>query len=126
MAQTVKHLPAWWETWVRSLGQEDPLEKEMATHSSTLGWKIPWMEESTCGLQRVHGAAKSQTRLSNFTFTFTLATEQRTTKVGKKKNETEKEGKPVYGLKWSQCGPDLPMCFVICTELCIILIDFFL
>ena len=44
MAQMVKHLPAMWETWVRSLGQEHPLEKEMATHSSTLAWKIPWME----------------------------------------------------------------------------------
>ena len=41
----VKHLPAMRETRVRSLGQEDPLEKEMATHSSTLEWKIPWMEE---------------------------------------------------------------------------------
>ena len=41
-----KCLPAVWETGVRSLGQEDPLEKEMATHSSTLAWKIPWMEES--------------------------------------------------------------------------------
>ena len=41
----VKNLPAMWETWVRSLGWEDPLEKEMATHSSTLAWKIPWMEE---------------------------------------------------------------------------------
>ena len=45
-AQMVKRLPRWWETWVGSLGQEDPLEKEMATHSSTLAWKIPWMEES--------------------------------------------------------------------------------
>ena len=45
MAQTVKHLPTMWETWVQSLGREDPLEKEMATHSSTLAWKIPWMEE---------------------------------------------------------------------------------
>ena len=45
MAQTVKHLPAMWETWVQSLGQEDLLEKEMATHFSTLAWKIPWMEE---------------------------------------------------------------------------------
>ena len=45
MAQTVKHLPAMWETWVQSLGQEDPLEKEMATYSSTLAWEIPWMEE---------------------------------------------------------------------------------
>ena len=41
----VKHLPAMWETWVRSLGWEDPLEKEMATHSSPLAWKIPWMQE---------------------------------------------------------------------------------
>ena len=46
VAQIVKHLPAMWETWVRSQGQEDPLEKEMATHSSTLAWKIPSMEES--------------------------------------------------------------------------------
>ena len=45
MAQIVKHLAAIWETWVRSLGQEDPLEKEMATHSSTLAWKVPWTEE---------------------------------------------------------------------------------
>ena len=45
MAQTVKLLPTVRETWVRSLGQEDPLEKEMATHSSTLAWKIPWTEE---------------------------------------------------------------------------------
>ena len=56
-AQMVKRLPAVWETWVRSLGWEDPLEKEMATHSSTLAWKIPWMEErgrlQSMGLQRV-------------------------------------------------------------------------
>ena len=45
MAQKVKHLPAMWETRVRSPGQEDPLEKEMAVHSSTLAWKILWMEE---------------------------------------------------------------------------------
>ena len=45
MAQTVKHLPAMRETWVRSLGREDPLEKEMATHSTTLVFKIPWMKE---------------------------------------------------------------------------------
>ena len=45
MAQMVKRLPAMWETWVRSLDWEEPLEKEMATHSSTLAWKIPWMEE---------------------------------------------------------------------------------
>ena len=45
MTQTVKRLPTVQETWVRTLGQEDPLEKEMATHSSTLAWKIPWTEE---------------------------------------------------------------------------------
>ena len=59
-AQMVKHLPTVWEAWVRSLGQEDPLEKEMATHSSTLAWKIVWTEERSMlhpmGLQRVgHG-----------------------------------------------------------------------
>ena len=57
MAQTVKHLPTMWETRVRSLGWEDPLEKEMATHSSTLGWKIQWTEQcgrlQSMGLQRV-------------------------------------------------------------------------
>ena len=45
VAQRVKRLPAMRETWVRSLGWEDPLEKEMATHSSILPWKIPWTEE---------------------------------------------------------------------------------
>ena len=45
MAQTVKCLPAMWDTWVRSLGREDPLEEEMTTYSSTLVWKIPWTEE---------------------------------------------------------------------------------
>ena len=46
----VKRLPAMWETRVRSLGQKDPLEKEVATHSSILAWKIPWTEENG-GLQ---------------------------------------------------------------------------
>ena len=50
MAQTLKRLPAMRETWVQSLGREDPLEKEMATHSSTLTWKIPWTE-GPCRLQ---------------------------------------------------------------------------
>ena len=45
MTQMVKNLPAMQETWVRSQGQEDPLEKEMATHSRVLPWKIPWTEE---------------------------------------------------------------------------------
>jgi len=57
VAQMVKHMPTMWETQVQSLGQEDPLEKAMATHSSTLAWKIPRMEEcgrlQSMGLQRV-------------------------------------------------------------------------
>ena len=50
MAQTIKNLPAMQETQVQSLGQEDPLEKEMAIHSSILAWEIPWTEEPS-GLQ---------------------------------------------------------------------------
>ena len=50
VAQRLKRLPAMWETWVQSLGREDPLEKEMATHSSILAWRIPWTEEPV-GLQ---------------------------------------------------------------------------
>ena len=45
VAQMVKNPPAMWETWVRSLGWEDPLEEGMATHSSILAWRIPWTEE---------------------------------------------------------------------------------
>ena len=45
VAQTLKHLPTMWETLVQSLGRKDLLEKEMATHSSTLAWKIRWMEK---------------------------------------------------------------------------------
>ena len=45
MAQTVKNLPPMLETWVQSLGHEDPLEKEMATYSNILAWEIPWTEE---------------------------------------------------------------------------------
>ena len=57
MAQAVKHLSTMWDTGVRSLGREDPLEKEMATHSSTIAWKVPWTEElgklQPMGSQRV-------------------------------------------------------------------------
>ena len=57
MAQTVKNLPAMQETWVRSLGWEDPLEKGIASHSSILTWRIPWTEEpgglQSMGSQRV-------------------------------------------------------------------------
>ena len=61
MAQLVKNLLAMWETWVQSLGWEDPLEKRKATHSSILAWRIPW--------SIVHGVTKSRRGLSNFHFT---------------------------------------------------------
>ena len=74
VAQRVKCLPAMQETRVQSLGWEDPLEKEMAPHSSTLAWKIPWTEEpgglQSMGSQRVGQHTKSQTRWSDFTSTF--------------------------------------------------------
>ena len=57
MAQLLKNLPAVWETWAQTLGQEDALEKGMATHTSILAWRIPWKEEpgglQSMGLQRV-------------------------------------------------------------------------
>ena len=59
MAQMLKNLPTMQETWVRSLGGEDPLEEGMATHSNILAWRIPWTEAT------VHGVTKRQTRLSN-------------------------------------------------------------
>ena len=67
VAQMVKHLPTMWENRVRSLGSEDPLEKEMTTRSSILAWKIPWMEEpgrlQSMGSQRV---------AHDFTFTLNI------------------------------------------------------
>ena len=71
VAQMVKRLSTMQETWVRALGWEDPLEKEMAIHSSTIAWKIPWTEEpgrlQSMGPQRVgHDRATS---LSLFAFT---------------------------------------------------------
>ena len=63
VAWSVKILPAMWETQVQSLGWEDPLEKEMATHSNSLAQRIPWTEEP--GGPTVHGVTKSQTRLSD-------------------------------------------------------------
>ena len=63
-AQMVKNLPALWETWVWSLSWEEPLEKEMATHSSILAWRIPWTK--SMGLQRVRHDWVSNT----FTFTY--------------------------------------------------------
>ena len=61
----VKHLPAMQGTWVQSLGQEDPLEEEIATYSSTLAWKIPWMEEP--GRLQSMGSQRVRHDLSDFT-----------------------------------------------------------
>ena len=63
VAQTVKNPPVVQKTWVLSLDQVDPLEKEMATHSSILAWRIPWAEEPD-GLQSM--GSQSRTRLSNY------------------------------------------------------------
>ena len=63
-----KNPPAMWETWVRSLGGEDPLEEDMATHSSILAWRIPM--DRGAWWATVYGVAKSRTQLSDFTFTF--------------------------------------------------------
>ena len=62
VAQLVKKPPAIWETWVRSLGWEDPLEEGMATHSSILAWRIPRTEEP--GRPTVHGITKSWTQVN--------------------------------------------------------------
>ena len=119
LAQMVKCVSTMRETWVRSLGWEDPLEKEMAIHSSTIAWKIPWTEEpgrlQPMGLQ-------SRTRLSDFTFTFKDKKKKKKKKAGKKKicrkpstcwagsfssvqNSWEKEGTMIKdkALQWSKC-----------------------
>ena len=67
VAQSVKNLPGVWETWVQSLGWEDPWEEGIATHSSILDWRIPWTEESSglqfMGLPRVDMAERLSTAL---------------------------------------------------------------
>ena len=70
MVQRLKRLPAMWETWVRSLGRQDPLEKEMATHCSILAWRIPWTEELG-GLQSTDRRVRHDCATSlHFHFTF--------------------------------------------------------
>ena len=72
MAQTVKNLPAVWETQVPSLGWKDPLEKGMATHSNILAWRIPWTKEpdglQSMGLQRVGHDYESNTHIHTHTY----------------------------------------------------------
>ena len=71
--ERLKCLPAMWETCVRSLGREDPLEKEMATHSSILAWRIPWMEEFG-GLQSMGRKESDTTERLHFHFHFIVRT----------------------------------------------------
>ena len=80
MTQTIKNLPSMWETWVLSLGWEDPLKKGMATHSSILAWRIPWTEEPGGLLCR---GSQSQTQLTNNTFFTTPSHLQSTSAVNK-------------------------------------------
>ena len=70
--QRLKRLPAMWETWVLSVGREDPLEKDMATHSSILEWRIPWMEELG-GLQSTGRTELDTTELLDFHFLFNFS-----------------------------------------------------
>ena len=69
MVQRLKRLPAMWETWVRSLGPEDPLEEKMATHSSILAWRIPWTEELG-GLQSTGCKESDTTERLHFLYIF--------------------------------------------------------
>ena len=71
----VKNLPETWETWVQSLGQEDPLDKGMATHSSILAWKIPWTEVPR-GLQSV-GSQRVRHNRSNLARTLIVSAQQK-------------------------------------------------
>ena len=72
VSQTVKNLPVMRETWVRSLGREDPLEKEMAMHSNILAWRIPWTEEpggpQSMGLKRVGPGYATNTHMLRICF----------------------------------------------------------
>ena len=76
VAQTVKNPPAMWETQVRALGWEEPLGKEMATHSSVLGWKIPWTKEP--GRLYSPWGRKELDTTEQLTFTFTFLKQDRT------------------------------------------------
>ena len=92
----VKRLPTMRETWVPSLGWEDPLEKEMAIHSSTLAWKIPW--------NTVHRVTKSRTQLSDFTFHFYCNRRERTrAQLLKEGHSPRTQYKPIR-IKWDQDG----------------------
>ena len=122
MAQTVKNPPAMQETWVRSLGQEDPLEKEMAIHSSILTWRIPWTEEpgglQSTGSQRVRHDWVTNTAhlelsliylgfrkilVKHLSFSHPWWSELQTNSQKRKK-----KGGGEGGAQWAYLGPSLP------------------
>ena len=89
MSQTVQNLPAMQETWVRSLGQEDPLEKRMATHSCILDWRTPWTEEPG-GLQsKGHKESNTTERLTFFLQKFKLCLYSWNIKYGNEESTSE-------------------------------------
>ena len=96
VAQLVQNLSAMQETWVQFLGQEDPLEKEMAPHSSILAWRIPWTEEPG-GLQPT-GVAKSRTRLSDFTSFTSIYRERERQREGHREREVVSDSLQPHGL----------------------------
>ena len=101
MAQRLEHLPAMQETWVLSLGRENPLEKEMATGSSTIAWRIPWMEEpgglQSTGSQRVEHDWTTSVSLRNQLF---LRFIKRTIK----RHRSSEEKGIRNGYRWIQMG----------------------
>ena len=82
VAQMVKNLPAAWETWFWSLGWDDPLEKGMATHSSILGWRIPWKEEP--GRLQSKGSQRVGHDWATFTFSVGLDESQAGIKIARR------------------------------------------
>ena len=106
VVQKVKHLPSMQETWVRSLGQEDPLGKEIATYSSTLAWKIPWTKEpgrlQSMGSQRVgHDWATLLSLFFDWWWLQATFWRNQREEKGNIKRGSQEEG----GLLWSQPAP---------------------
>ena len=108
MAQMVKCLPAMWETWVLSLGREDPLEKEMATHSGILAWRIPWTEEPG-GLQSTGSLGVGQTERLPFLFPLSCIGERNGNPLQYSCLENPRDGgawwAAVYGVSQSRIRP---------------------
>ena len=115
VAQLVKNLPAMRDTWVRSLGWEDHLEKGKATHSSILAWRIPWT---------VHGVAKSRTRLSDFYFSLYTEGEEKTPKTNEGVMYSgDSQTSSVKGQRVNPLGPSLSVAITArtCGQSCLTL-----